>query len=78
MMLKLNQTLYIHIFSTTEYDTVNGEYALEFYYEDIYGNRYSQKFPVSFGREDDGREYQSIELVGKQVKCGRGDLDAHT
>lgn len=68
MMLKQGQTLYIHIFSTADFDAVSGEYVLEFYYEDIYGNRYSQEFPVNYGKNKNGQEYQSIDLVGKQAQ----------
>ena len=68
MMLKQGQTVYIHIFSTADYDIVHGEYSLEFHYEDIYGNKYSQEFPVEYGKNKDNQEYQSIDLVGKQLK----------
>lgn len=68
MMLKQSQTVYIHIFSTADYDIVRGDYSLEFHYEDIYGNKYSQEFPVEYGKNKDNQEYQSIDLVGKQLK----------
>lgn len=68
MMLKQGQTVYIHIFSTADHDIVRGEYSLEFYYEDIYGNKYSQEFPVEYGKNNDNQEYQSIDLVGKQLR----------
>ena len=68
MMLKQSQTVYIHIFSTADYDIVHGDYSLEFHYEDIYGNKYSQEFPVEYGKNKDNQEYQSIDLVGKQLK----------
>ena len=68
MMLKQGQTVYIHIFSTADPDIVRGEYSLEFYYEDIYGNKYSQEFPVEYGKNNDNQEYQSIDLVGKQLR----------
>ena len=68
IMLKQGQTVYIHIFSTADYDIVRGEYSLEFYYEDIYGNKYSQEFPVEYGKNNDNQEYQSIDLVGKQLR----------
>lgn len=67
MMLKQNQTIYIHIFSMASLDVVGGEYVLEFFYKDIYGNKYFQKFPVRFGQNEKG-EYQSIDLVGSQTK----------
>lgn len=73
MMLKQGQTVYIHIFSEEVFDVVDGNYTLEFYYEDIYGNKYVQKFLVSFGKDDVGKECQSIELVGKQIRR-EGDI----
>ena len=67
-MLKLNETLNIHIFSVLPYDKIEKKYILEFYYEDIYGNLYKQEFPVLFGKKENGEEYTSIDLRGKQVK----------
>ena len=77
MMLKQGQTVYIHIFSEEAFDIVDGNYMLEFYYEDIYGNKYVQKFPVRFGKDDAGKEYQSIELVGKQIRREGDAPNAH-
>lgn len=71
MMLKQNQSLYIHIFSTANFAEINGEYVFEVYYEDIYGNAYSQQFPVKFGANEEGKEYQSIELIGKQMPVNK-------
>lgn len=78
MMLKQGQTVYIHIFSTETFDAVGGEYMLEFYYEDIYKNKYFQKFPVCLGKDDAGREYQSIDLVGDQINYTGDDLNANS
>lgn len=77
MMLKQGQTVYIHIFSEEAFDAVDGNYTLEFYYEDIYENKYVQKFPVSIGKDDAGKEYQSIELVGKQIRREGDAPNAH-
>lgn len=68
MMLKQGQTLYVHIFSTEEAETVRGIYVLEFFYEDIYGNKYEQQFPVEYGEDESGQEYQRITLVGDQKR----------
>lgn len=68
MMLKQGQTLYIHIFSTADSDKVCGDYILEFHYEDIYGNKYTQEFPVKYDKNENNQEYQSIDLVGKQIR----------
>ena len=68
MMLKQGQTLYIHIFSTADSDVVRGDYVLEFHYEDIYGNKYAQEFPVKYDKNENNQEYQSIDLVGKQIR----------
>lgn len=78
MMLKQGQTLYIHIFSTEIFDVVGGEYILEFFYEDIYKNKYAQKFPVCFGKDETGREYISIDLVGDQTYYIDDALNADT
>lgn len=78
MMLKQSQTVYIHIFSTADYDIVHGDYSLEFHYEDIYGSKYSQKFPVEYGKNKDNQEYQSIDLVGKQLRKTEVTLNANT
>lgn len=77
MMLKQGQTLYIHIFSAEKYETVRGNYLLEFHYEDIYRNKYVQQFPVTFDKDEDGREFQSIDLVGRQTRCLGDDTNAN-
>lgn len=78
MMLKQGQTVYIHIFSTADYDIVRGKYSLEFYYEDIYGNKYSQAFPVEYSKNKDNQEYQSIDVVGKQIRITEDTPNADT
>ncbi len=70
--------MYIHIFSTADYDIVCGDYSLEFHYEDIYGNKYSQEFPVEYGKNKDNQEYQSIDLVGKQLRKTEATPNANT
>lgn len=67
MMLKQNQSLYIHIFSTEKFESINGNYMFDLHYEDIYGNKYFQKFPIKLGVKENGRKYQSIELIGRQT-----------
>lgn len=78
MMLKQGQTVYIHILSTADYDIVRGKYSLEFYYEDIYGNKYSQAFPVEYSKNKDNQEYQSIDVVGKQIRRTEDTPNAYT
>ena len=78
MMLKQGQTVYVHIFSTADYDIVRGEYSLEFRYEDIYGNKYSQAFPVEYSKNKDNHEYQSIDVVGRQIRVTEGTPNAST
>ncbi len=68
VVLKQNQTLYVHIFSTEGFETVHGDYVLGFSYEDICGNKYKQQFPVKYGKNESGQEYQSITLVGDQKR----------
>lgn len=75
--LKQGQTFYVHIFSEEPFDIVNGAYTLGFNYEDIYGNIYMQKFSVKFERDATGKEYQSINLRGKQIKLEGDEADAH-
>ena len=78
MMLKQNQTRYIHIFSIAEPDIVKGEYTLEFFYEDIYGNKYFQEFPILLEIDDNGMNFHSINLLGKQMKLKEGEPYADT
>ena len=77
MMLKQGQTLYIHIFSTEVFEIVNGEYLLEFYYKDIYGNNYVQRFPVTFGKDENENVYQRMKLEGRQTRLKEGEANAH-
>lgn len=76
MMLKQGQTRYIHIFSSEKYEVIEGNYLLEFCYEDIYGNKYLQQFPLSFGKNADGKRFRSIDLVGKQTRLTGGNNHA--
>lgn len=78
MMLKQGQNLYIHIFSTESYEAVKGEYVLECHYADIYGNSYSQEFPVECDKNKDGQKCMRITLVGKQTHKMEGQNNAHT
>ncbi len=78
MMLKQNQSLYIHIFSSEEFDVICGDYIFEVHYEDIYGNKYLQKFPVEFGIQEDGKKYQSITIIGRQESIREDIADADT
>lgn len=78
MMLKQGQTMYIHIFSTEAFDIVGGEYMLEFYYEDIYKNKYVQQFQICLGQDDAGRNYSEIDLVGNQTHYTGDDLSANS
>lgn len=50
--LKQNMLIYIHIFSENPTDNDLGEYNLEFYYNDIYKQRYVQKYVFSIKKED--------------------------
>ncbi len=68
MTLKQNQTVYIHIFSTEKPEKLHGEYVLKFFYEDLYGNRYVQQFPVIFRKNENGQEIKSIRLSGEQKR----------
>lgn len=73
LVLKQGQIFYLHIFSELEFEEIDKQYMLGFYYEDIYGNGYCQQFPVSFGRDESNREWQSVDLVGKQERLRKGE-----
>lgn len=63
--LKREDKVYFHMFSELESDDLLGDYILELQYCDILGNRYSQKYPVSFERENE-KVKQTIDFTGKQ------------
>lgn len=65
--LKCGDKVYFHIFSDLESEELLGEYMLELQYSDILCNRYSQKYPVSFEKENN-RVKQIIDFTGKQVE----------
>lgn len=73
LSLKQGQTFYLHIFSELTFEEIDKCYTLDFNYEDIYGNGYRQSFPVSFGKDENDREWQSIDLVGKQECLREGE-----
>lgn len=77
LMLKQAQTLYIHIFSQLTFEEIGSEYTLAVYYDDIYGNKYRQRFSVSFEKDENNREWQSIDLAGKQERLREGENHAH-
>lgn len=65
--LKPNQCFSIHIFSSNVCDGIFGDYSLDFYYEDIYGTRYLQKYPIKINSDiHTGKMYYSIHLSGEQ------------
>lgn len=63
--LKREDKAYFHVFSELESDDLLGDYILELQYCDILGNRYSQKYPVSFALENE-KVKQTIDFAGKQ------------
>ena len=63
--LKREDKVYFHVFSELESDDLLGDYILELQYCDILGNRYSQKYPVSFERENE-KVKRTIDFTGKQ------------
>lgn len=69
LQLKQNETLYIHIFSDSVTNNTLGDYELEFFYEDIYGTKYTQKYKLSVAKEKEtGRTYNSIDFSGRQIE----------
>lgn len=47
IVLKTGQTFYIHIFSALPKEKLSKKYILDFAYQDIYKNKYSQSFPFT-------------------------------
>lgn len=70
IILKPNERFYVHIFSETEFKTIEGDYVFSVYYEDISGNEYEQLFPVEIV-EENGNRYKRIMTNGKQRLLGR-------
>lgn len=63
--LKCSDSVYFHVFSELESEDLLGDYILELQYCDILGNRYCQKYQVSF-EKDNEQVRQSIDFTGKQ------------
>ena len=65
--LKQCDSFYFHIFCD-DADIVDGsEYVIEFVYGDIIGNYYSQKYPVTFGRDAETKRFcTTVDLSGNQ------------
>ena len=64
--LKPGNSIYLHIFSCEPYEKIKGEYILEFYYTDIFGNCYQQEYPVEIGMDEKHEFVSSIDLSGTQ------------
>ena len=63
--LKEKDSIYFHVFSEVENDSVLGDYILKFQYYDILNNRYTQEYPFSFSRAD-GRIKQTVDFSNRQ------------
>ena len=65
--IKQGDSFYFHIFCD-DADIVEGsEYVIEFVYGDIIGNYYSQKYPVTFGRDTETKRFcTTVDLSGNQ------------
>lgn len=70
MLLKQNESFYIHIFSEKSFDEIEGDYIFSVYYEDISGNAYEQLFPVEIVKENENR-YNRIDTNGVQRLTGK-------
>ncbi len=70
ILLKQNESFYIHIFSEKSFDEIKGDYIFSVYYEDISGNAYEQVFPVEIVKENENR-YNRIDTNGVQHLIGR-------
>lgn len=68
--LKVGQSAYCHIFSDEQDDTsICGKYILEFIYNDILGNMYSQKYNTEIKMDSKSKTIkETINLQGQQEK----------
>ena len=64
--IKQNGSIYLQIFSECKAESVYGDYILELQYHDIIGTKYSQKYPITFGTNDEGRLKTIMDFSGKQ------------
>lgn len=64
--IKQNSSLYLHIFSECKVESIYGEYILELQYHDIIGTKYSQKYPITFEINNEGRLKTLMDFSGKQ------------
>lgn len=65
--IKQGDSFYFHIFCD-DADIVDGNnYVIELLYGDIIGNYYSQRYPVTFGRDAETKHFcTTVDLSGKQ------------
>ena len=65
----------VHIFGSTLRDFPCGEYHLDIVYKDILGNRYRQRYPITFTKsQDKGDVIQSLNFEGNQERIEIDDL----
>lgn len=69
MPFKVGQKLGIHVYCENLEGSSNGSYDLDIVYEDIYGNRYRQRYDVVISnKQDEERSY--IQVATKQEIIG--------
>ena len=64
--IKQNGSIYLHIFSECKAESIYGEYILELQYRDIVGTKYSQKYPITFEINNEGRLKTIMGFTGSQ------------
>lgn len=64
--IKKNGSIYFHIFSECKSESIYGEYILELQYHDVIGTKYSQKYPITFEINNEGRLKMLMDFSGKQ------------
>lgn len=65
--IKQGDSFYFHIFCDDANIVDGSEYEIALLYGDIIGNYYSQKYPVTFGRDAETKRFcTTVDLSGKQ------------
>ena len=69
---KKNDTFHVHLLCTDTSVVADKEFIMELEYGDILGNKYSQKYPIEFKRnESNGRIDRFIDMAGKQTPINK-------
>ena len=74
MPLKVGQKIYLAIYAENDKDENCGEYVIEFYYTDIFGNNYKQKHDYSIKRDEKGRLFSELYCGHKQERIDKNSV----